>query len=791
MISPRWSKVLKDLLENKPRTILVVLAIAVGLLAFGSILIVQIVVGNDMNEGYQATNPADMVIYGWRMDERQVRMVEAMRPVADAEGWATFWLKMKVDDRWMNIDLYSVKDFENMQINRIEPLEGDWPPGRKEIFFERAALPVIGAEIGDTVTLELPDGTQRELVVGGIVHDLDAEPPTLSVWLRGYVSLETLQWLGHDGYYSRIRLNTVDSVGTEEQLEEAADEIRRNLERSGYMYNVSSRDASKHWAADGFNGFVAILSGVGGFAMVLSGFLVVNTITALLSQQKRQIGMMKAVGAKRGQITLIYLANICALGLLALFVSIPVGLLIAYYSVKIIANFLNIDVLHFYLPLQVLLIELAMALIVPVIAGMVPVLRGTGVTVRQAVSDYGITLRKKEGLLDRILVRLRGLSRPVLLSIRNTFRRKGRLALTLCTLSLAGAIFISVINVRHSLDAALQSFTDLFGYDVQVYLDDSYGILRLQREAGRVPDVKTVEGWAFANARRIRPDNTESEELTILGPPADTDIVRPNILEGRWLEPNDQTAIVLSSGLLEYEEDIKVGDWVTLEIGDRRRKWEVVGILDGGLIDDIAYANYDYLSHLTGAPRESWILFAQTFKHDQDTQSKAARALEERLKRSGISVSQSLTQAEDIGQAQGQFDFMIGFLMFMAGLLAVVGGLGLASTMSLNVIERTREIGVMRAIGAANGSVRNVVLAEGLVIGLLSWFFGAVLAFPISFGFDSLVGNAMLERPLEFIYSPTGALGWLGVALVIVVLACLLPALRAIRISVREALAYE
>ena len=139
----------------------------------------------------------------------------------------------------------------------------------------------------------------------------------------------------------------------------------------------------------------------------------------------------------------------------------------------------------------------------------------------------------------------------------------------------------------------------------------------------------------------------------------------------------------------------------------------------------------------------------------------------------------------------GQFDFIIGFMLFMSVLLAVVGGLGLTSTMSLNILERTREIGVMRAIGSSNGSVRGIVITEGILIGLISWLLAVPLGIPVSLGFGALIGQAFFERPMQLSYSIPGVFIWLAIALVISTLASLVPARRAVRISVREALAYE
>jgi putative ABC transport system permease protein len=126
----------------------------------------------------------------------------------------------------------------------------------------------------------------------------------------------------------------------------------------------------------------------------------------------------------------------------------------------------------------------------------------------------------------------------------------------------------------------------------------------------------------------------------------------------------------------------------------------------------------------------------------------------------------------------------------MAVLLAVVGGLGLMGTMSINVIERTREIGVMRAIGASNRAVLQIVMVEGMLVGGLSWCVGVLVALPISKLLSGAVGIA-LQTPLSHVFSMLGVLLWLGIVVVLAALASFLPAWSAARVTVRDVLAYE
>ncbi|MBN1429730.1 MAG: ABC transporter permease [Anaerolineae bacterium] len=795
-LAPRWHKILNDVLENKARTILVVLAIAVGVIAFGGVLTAKEMAVTDMNQAYLATHPPEIFLYGSPFTQRTERAIEQMPHVDGAQGWTTAWLKMEYNSEWSNIDLYAVQDFSDMRVGVVEPIDGDWPPKTREIWFERATIDYLGTAPGKTITIELSDGTRRQLTVGGTIHDINAVPPNLSNWPQGYVTLETLKWLGMSTNFSYVAISLEDSITDLGQIEQIRTDISDRLERYGYqMWGGYSPTPGKHWAADQVEAFSMVLALIGALTLVLSGFMVTNTVSSLITQQKRQIGMMKTVGATGGQIFGLYLLEICGIGLFALLVSIPLSLVLGSVFANTIAGYLNFDISRFRMTYWVILLQLAAALAVPVLAASLPIARGIRTTVREAVSDYGIGGDVKQGWLDRLVARTRVLSRPILVSLQNAFRRKGRMALTLITLTIAGAIFMSVFTLRHSLAQELERVMSLYDFDVEVYLDQYYSARRLEQEAMRVPGVDHIEGWTFAWAQRIKSgqdtDEIEGGGFQILAPPIGKTYLKPDILEGRWLCPEDENALVISTAMLAQEPDIKVGDTITLDIQGKEREWLVVGLLNAGPGERVAYANFPYLSRLTGMPGMVYDVFVFTQEHDLQTQQRVANAVAEQLKSAGVLVGQSMTMQEITNTTSSQFDLLIGFLLSMTVLLAIVGGLGLTSTMSLNVLERTREIGVMRAVGATNGSIRGIVVVEGMITGLLSWLLAIPLSFPLATGLCTMIGDVFFEFPLTVSFSPVGIIFWLAVALVISVIASLIPAQRAARISVREALAYE
>jgi putative ABC transport system permease protein len=361
----------------------------------------------------------------------------------------------------------------------------------------------------------------------------------------------------------------------------------------------------------------------------------------------------------------------------------------------------------------------------------------------------------------------------------------------LTTLTLGGMIFVGVLTVRASAYQTIEDALDYWKYDVELQFSRPYKISLLEREALRVPGVVKAESWGFGSARRLRDNDTESDNVFMVAPPADTQFLQPTILEGRWLLPDDGNAVVVNTDLVKDEPDVKVGDEIVLKLDNRETTWRVVGLAKGVLSGPIVYANYPTYSNVVRSLGRAGSIQIVTEGHDAASQEAVGRAVEDHFESLGMRVSNKETTSSIRQRIQSQFDIIVVFLAIMAVLLALVGGLGLMGTMSINVLERTREIGVMRAVGASDGAVLRIGIVEGVLIGALSWFLGTALSFPMSKLLSDAVGVAFVKAPLSYTFSLGGAALWLGLVIALAALASFLPAHNASRLTVREVLAYE
>jgi putative ABC transport system permease protein len=795
MLSPRWRKVVRDLWNSKMRTLLVVVSIAVGVFAIGMIAGTRSIISVDMPAAYAAVNPSSAVLYTDAYDSDVLTTVRHMDGVAAAEGRRRITLRLQVaPGQWTDLLVEANDKLAESQVDIVRPEQGAWPPPDRQLLIERNSLPLTGAKIGDTVTVETSDGKLHELKIAGTTHDLNKPPAQFTNRAYGYVNFDTMERLGFPNNYNEIHIVVSGDRTNKDHVNDVATLVKNRLQNSGLKVNFIYVPVKpgEHPANDIIQTFLLILGVLGLLSLFLSGFLVVNTIMAILSQQIKQIGIMKAVGALTPQIVAMYLSSVLIYGLLSLLVAVPLGAYAAYAFSAYIASIVNFDPSPFRIPPQTALIEVGVGLVVPLAAALWPVFTGARISVFEAFSTYGLgqTVRKSNPF-DRALERVTLLSRPMLISLRNTFRRKGRLALTLFTLTLGGAIFIAVLTVQTSVGSTLDVALNYWQYDVEVDLTDPHRVEQIVGEAMSVPGVVQAESWASSAARRVRPGSHESQNYAFIAPPAATQMLRPYVLSGRWLRPDDENAVVVNTEVTKEESDVKVGDEITLKIDTRESKWRVVGIVRAVLTGPIMYANYPYFADITRSVDRASSVQVVSADHSAAAQTMVANALKSHFEDIGLKVTRTSTIAQERQSIEYQFSIIVAFMGIMAVLLAVVGGLGLMGTMSINVLERSREIGVMRAVGASDGAVLRIFLSEGLLIGLISWALGALFALPISRLLSDVVGIAFIRAPLTYTFATSGALLWLAIVMILAGLASFWPSWRAMRLSVREVLAYE
>ncbi|MBI3170279.1 MAG: ABC transporter permease [Chloroflexi bacterium] len=808
---PRWRKVFHDLWDNKMRTLLVVFSIAVGVFSIGVISGAYEIISNDMGVSYAANNPGNIELRTSNFDDDVLSSVRNAKGIKDAEGRrvVNFRVRPEGNTQWVAINLVALDSFKENKVNLLVPIEGTSVAGKDEILLDKKALEKIDVSVGEDLVFELAEGTFKTLKVVGIVQDVSTGAGDFLAPPFAFAVMDTMQTLRQPELYNRIFATVEESPNDLAHIRVVGGDLRDKLEKNGTtVIRTRYSERNKHPLADTLNAVLGILMALGILIVFLSSSLIANTLSALLNQHLRHIGVIKLVGGRNRQVFLMYLTLIMAFAVLALLIAVPLGGQGAYGLALFIGNKLNFGILGYRIVPFAFVVQIVVGLLVPLVAGLSPVLNGSKITVLRALSNdiAGDESSPQAGQQERInwldwaLVRMsrvlaaRGmhLPRPFIISLRNTFRKRGRLVLTLFTLTMGGAIFISVFNVRTSLREYVNQIGSYFRADVTLDFDSPYRINEVEKFASQIEGVERVEGWQFIGTELLYPDGTVADNVNLLAPPANSELVNPLIASGRWIRPDDVRKIAVSEAVWKFYPDMKPGDPIYLKVDGREEVWEVVGIFKFvGREGILAYTPLEYSEQVLNLKDRSYSFRVVTTKHTREFQDLMAEKLDDQFRALGFKVRQAESGLASLDTVSESLDILIVFLLIMAVLTAIVGAMGLTGTMGMNVLERTREIGIMRAIGADDRAVMQTIIGEGFVIGIISFLLAIVVSIPLTYLLAYIVSVAIFETPIAVIFTYLGYAIWLGLVLLLSVLGSILPARNAARLTIREVLAYE
>lgn len=628
----RGRKILRDVMARKGRTALVALAIFIGvagtitLFSLSDIIVSQL--RQDIKEDELSMLDAFVTINAGTLPDNEAYLAElrAIPGVTNVQGFvqAPGQFKLSEDDESFEdgiINAYSSPYEPRLPITPLRLLQGAYPaPDADEVAIETRMAEEYGLSVGDTIYFRVLSpsrvdesgeiGTVEPWTISGIVFHPYTFTPTASIYATesaaNYISGTT----GFSGFSARF----TDYKTTQEQKDTFTDTIAN--ETPYIPVFVQSEDPANNsliMQAQTIAGTMGILALI---ALVVSGFLVINVITSIVVEQKRQIGVMKSMGASRWDNFIMYSGIAFVYGLLAVIPGVIVGIPLGNYAAHALAPQLNTALEGFQISPGSIILGVIVGLAIPVLASLVPVFNGTRVKILDAMTDLGIDANYGSGLLAKIIARL-----PVPITVRqglsNVSLKKARLTFTVITLAIAAGAFMGIYAMFNSLTSGLDYFLDSFNVQIGVFPNE-----------GRDPDEFTAilrENFQSEDNnifRAIEPGfqlQVEFEgydpEPTAGGPPGifaygyDVNSESPafnfTIIEGESLtDTTGQDGIILSS-LLSANMDKAVGDTVVMRVPGNTAELQVVGIAEFPL--DQVWMDWRTLARISGyvvgAPR--------------------------------------------------------------------------------------------------------------------------------------------------------------------------------------------
>ena len=788
MASPRWTKLARDLWTERGRAALMIAAVAASLVGVGAVLGAYAILTREMAANYLGTRPAFATLVLERdADRALVEAVRARPGVAEAEARGAVLARARVGDDWRPLLLFAVDDFDDLRLNTFRPEAGAWPPPPGTMLVERTAVPMLEAGPGGSVRVKAPAGGAREVPISGLVHDPGLAPAWQERQGYGYVTRETLALLGELPELRELRVAFRDGAGDAAAIERAAAELAAWLASRGVpVHELRVPPPGRHPHQLQMVTVLVLLLAFAGMALLLSGLVVASTLAAMLARQVREIGVMKTLGARAAQLRVMYAALVAALGAAAFLAAWPLGLAGAHAFSGAVATMLNFTLGSLAVPPWVFAVQGAAAVLVPLAVAAVPIRAASRVTVLAALNDHG---------LGGGPVR-RG-SRVLPAALRNLLRRPARLALTLSLLAAGGAMFMTALNVSRGWERNVAKVYETRAYDVEIRLHGAEAVERLAA-LREVPGVRTVEAWGFTPSAFARPGQIDlvrtypdraHGSLSVLAPPPGTGLVRFPLRAGRWLRPGDADAVVLNHSAAARLPGIRIGDPVALSIDGHPTSWRLAGVVEEIGSPGAAYVADDAFARAAGTAGRARMVRVVTSAATPAERLEVLRAVETALEAAGIGVESALPVAELRTAIGDHIVILIRALVALAVIMAVVGGLGLGSSIAVGVLERTRELGVMKALGATPRRVTAMVVQEAVLVAGASWALALALALPLTALVGRVVGNLGFLAPLPLVVAPAGPPLWLALAGVVGLAAAFLPARRAAALTLREALA--
>ncbi len=776
-------KIIKDITHRKLRTLLTILGITIGIIGLSAISIASSQFRSSFAYSTDQSAQPDMAFYTLPTHVDMgpsllaIPNVKAVQPQGDIN---TRWL---LDSGHFPIRIIGVIDFQQVQINQFQLIEGSLP-GPNQIVLESSDRAINSVHVGDQIQVEVL-GQTRKLTVSGFVRTQGLAAASLVQRAQGYMAENDLETLFQSNGVTSflVRLNNYAQL----------DETSKQVAQAFHTQNVQvtgadiGRNQEVSQIADGLFSTMDVLSAI---AILLSICLLLGSVAALITEQIQHIGTMKAIGAKRGQVMRHYLTLVTAYGAIGTIIGTALGIFGGYALANYLGSLVSIDIG----PLQVswlLIIECVLVGIgTPLLAAAFPVFLGTRITVRQALMGYGVEsgATHNGGAWARMTGGIFGLfPQTVQLGTRGLFRKRIRTILTLITLTVAGAAFLAVQTTSYSFDVLLNQVFDTYHYDVVVSTANPEHYSRFQQILSTVPGV--------ANTERLSRDTVKTQwgDAVLTGVQLDTRLYQKQLTAGRWFTSDDQNAVIISKDAAD-KSGLKVGDSISFHATVNSATWHIIGIATdyngmgiGNLGVILAPISQTNAFDLLPADFTQSVMIQSTDTTQAQVDALATR-VDDAFSKAGL-LPDVTTAQQEIQQNHSKYQIVYILLDLVAVIVALVGAISLSNTLAMSVLERRREIGILRSMGATSRKVAQVFWSEGISLGVLSWLLAMMVGIPAAYGFVLLQGK--LLAPIPFAFNPINLAWMLALIILIASLASIGPVFGAARVRIVTTLRYE
>ena len=783
MMSPLTKKAIRDVTRRKLRTTLTVLGIAIGVTGLTAISMVSGQFTAGLRSLNDSTGQPDIEFFTAPTSTNVADVLSRQPNVKTAAAETVVSTRWAIPSGHELLNIVGLSSFRDLPFQQFSLTAGALP-GANEILMEASDRSVTPFKVGDEIELQAGVSIYH-LRVSGLTRTPGVVSPTLAGRASGYMRETDLrsQFQVPGSNTALVRLNDYGArADTAKQLAQVLTNNDVVVLGSAVGRDVSRGNSS---TIDAIFLVMRVLSVV---ALLLTVFLLLSTVTTLITEQVPVIGTMKAIGARTGQVLRNYLTGVALYGVLGTAVGLVLGVGLGDLLYRFFAVNFGMDESLVVISPSLVITAVLVGIGVPLAAATIPILIGTRITVKQALTGYGLSSgdSRRGRRWSAVMRAMFGyLPQAAQLGLRSIFRRRTRAVLTVSALAISGAAFLAVQTTTSSWNAVLN---DIFA---SYHADAFVGFNNPQPSGAVEPVVAGVRGVARTEPLSETFVSTSWGTVSLTGVVPDSALYHKNVVAGRWLTSSDEGTVLISQDAAQ-RSGLHIGDSVDFHTDLYSARWRIVGMVKdlkgagvgGTLITTVAQANA--FNHLPEdyAPE---LMIRSTSSNQADINALAKR-LDDTL---GGTAAQATVQtsSQEIQQSQGGFLIISAVFYSVVAIIALVGGIGLFNALAMSVLERRREIGILRSMGATGRKVAQVFWTEGVGLGVVSWLIAIVIGIPAAYGFIQLLSSVLLNSP--FVFNSVSMLAMLIFIVALASLATIGPVWSASRVRIAETLRYE
>lgn len=781
-------KVIRDLVEEKSRTIIVLIAMVLGTFSVAMLTTSNQILNQNLRSNYLQTNPASFTIVVNDSTEKAVNLLKSIQEIKNFEIRSKIAARFKTfDNQWLPMWLFVVEDFNSVTINSFKIDVGTMPVNTNEMVIERAFRKMTVIEPNNLYQIKLAGKEPITMKVSGKIHDAGQAPSWMENMLYGYIDSKTAKALNIYTIQKEIKCVIVENRYDKQTIENVLIKTKKLLlENNIDIVRSEILPPGEHPHESQMKSLMFLLQMFGVLVLFLSCFLIINMISSIMNKQIRQIGIMKSIGASNNKIIRIYITFVLILALIANIVAIPLGYHVGLLYSNFVAGMLNFNIFYTQLPLTDLVFLISIGLSLPILVSLYPVIKTSRTTVQKSLNDYGVEEKNKSSKLMTLFP----FSNIMQYSIRNTFRQKIRLLITSVVLVLGGAIFISSFNIRSSSNNTVTEMFDNVKYDFQIFCNQNYSASTLDSCIKALPNVKQYEYEHSSKFTVPFSNGLESEQFVLRTIAGQSLFFKLDIMKGTNLQAN-KSGIVINHTFAAKFNNLDIDSVLKIKWNNQIIETKIIGISRDLFSQPTIYFDKEYFTTSVQLKNVANMILIDVDNENIGDFSEYSTSLEQTLAKNKINVNLLYRKDTYKKAVVEHLVVIMTMLIMMTFLLLLVGGLGLATTMSINVVERKRELGILRAIGVTDTKMYKLLLFEGVTIAMISWFFATILSMPLSYFLGNKFFTIFFETTLNFAVSPTGILFWLLISVIFSFLAVMFPTRNISKMNAGELIAYE